>query len=153
MKKFEAPVLEVIEDFAMEPVYALSGTPDTPDTPDKPKGDWEGKGEWRNHNSGSHSELAIIAKNNGSTSGEGIIIDCTCNQINFETITDSSGYPVSMLGPHSFRIYRNGHFNPGERIEFNIQVIDKNSPYHGSVAQTGQPCPHVVQCTVTPISN
>ena len=27
MKKFEAPVLEVIEDFAMEPVYALSGTP------------------------------------------------------------------------------------------------------------------------------
>ena len=147
MKKFEAPVLEVIEDFAMEPVYALSGTPETPDTPDTPDGDWKIWTEWRNHNTGSHSELAIIAKNDGKLSGDGITMTFICIGFKLASVKDSSGYMVSNVSESGFTIYRNGHFNPNERIEFNIQITAADSPYHGSVAQTGQVCPHKVVCT------
>ena len=147
MKKFEAPVLEVIEDFAMEPVYALSGTPDTPDTPDTPKGDWDITAEWRNHNSGSHSELAIIGVHHGSHSGDGLTMTFSCHGFKLASIKDTGGYTFTNVTESSFTVYRNGHFNPTERFEFNIQITASDTPYEGSVAHTGDVCPFKVICT------
>lgn len=145
MKKFEAPVFEAIDDFAMEPVYASSGTPDTPDKPSDDK--WKITTSWRNHNSGSHSELAIIGVHAGSKSGEGITMNFICEGFELASVKDSSGYTVSNVSKNGFTIYRNGHFNPTERFEFNIQIVASDSHYHGAVGQTGQDCPARVYCT------
>ena len=144
MKKFEAPVLEVIEDFAMEPVYALSGTPDTPDKPD---GDWDITTYWPSHNSGSHSVLAIVANNTGSLSGDCITMEFLCKGFKLSTISNTSGYQASIINDKTFKIYRNGHFNPGERIEFNIELTASDTNYGGAVGKTGEVCPHQVICT------
>lgn len=145
MKKFEAPVLEVIEDFTMEPVYALSGTPDTPPE-EEAKGCWKITAEWRNHNSGSHSELAIIGVHNGDHSGEGITMTFVVHGFKLECIKDSGGYVFSNVSETGFTVFRNGHFNPTERFEFNIQIQAKDTPYKGAVAHTGDVCPHKVIC-------
>ena len=78
---------------------------------------------------------------------EGITMTFICIGFKLASVKDSSGYMVSNVSESGFTIYRNGHFNPNERIEFNIQITAADSPYHGSVAQTGQVCPHKVVCT------
>lgn len=146
MKKFETPVLEVVESFTMEPVYAISGKPDTPHEHEDPKGDWKIWTEWRNHNSGSHSELAIIGVHSGSHSGNTLTMDFCCCDFKLDYVKDNSGYAVSNVSETGFTITRNNFFNPTERFEFNIQLVAKDSQYHGAIGQTNCPCPARVIC-------
>lgn len=144
MKDYCFPEITVIGD-SMEGVYAASGfvpgeppiTP-IPVIPSTPEGDWRITCEFRNHNSGSHSEVAIIAKNNGTKSGECLImhIGLTGNKF-LKAVPDTSGYSVSNVSPTGFTITRNGHFNPNERVEFNIQVTTDQSDSKGSFGTTG----------------
>ena len=142
MINYESPTFEKT-DIILEEICAGSGfvpPENPPDTPSNPG--WEYGCEYRNHNSGSHSEVAIICKNNGSQSGEGIRMHLTLSGYKLQSVPDSSGYSVSEVTENGFSIFRNGHYNPGERIEFNIQVVVSDSPYHGSIGKTGEylPC-------------
>lgn len=149
MKNYVAPHLEVINE-RVEGIYAISGNPSDPDPEPMPPPTPDGWGihcEYRNHNSGSHSEVAIIAMNNGSKSGDCLTMHFSISDFRLDCIKDSSGYTVSNVSETGFTIIRNGHFNPGERIEFNLQIIAKDSQYHGSVGKTGEYMPCKIECT------
>ena len=142
MKNYVCPELKVIGD-TMEGVYAASGWKNPPATPTPiPYIGWDIHCEYRNHNSGSHSEVAIIALNTGSMSGDKLTMSFQIKDFKLDYVKDSSGYQVTNVSENGFTIVRPGHFNPGERIEFNIQIVVKDSKYHGSVGVTGEyyPC-------------
>ena len=150
MKEFVKPIIAECEDLT-EGIYAASGydpivPPEVP--PPTPVNEWNIRCEYRNHNSGSHSEVAIIGNNYSSSSGEGLLMTFQIRGFRLDTIKDSSGYDVSNVSETGFTIFRRGHFNPGERVEFNIHITCKDSPYHGSVGKTGEYIP----CNITCIS-
>lgn len=143
MKNYESPVL-LDSMITLEGVYAASGSiPEEPSVPpETPTGGLNVRCEFRNHNSGSHSEVAIIVEPQ-NVSGECITMSFGIRDYRLDTVKDSSGYQVSNVSETGFTICRPGHFNATDRIEFNIQITIKDSPYHGSVGKTGQdiPCP------------
>lgn len=151
MKRFESPVLETVTEVeGMERAFVGSGI--TPgNDPDKPvvpaEGCWKITTEWRNHNSGSHSELAIIGNHQGDHMGESITMNFAVQGFKLATVKDSSGYLVSNVSETGFTITRNNHYNGTDRFEFNIQLTASDSSYSGAVGVTGQPCPHQVICT------
>ena len=144
MKDYCFPEITVIGD-SMEGVYAASGfvpgeppiTP-IPVIPSTPEGDWRITCEFRNHNSGSHSEVAIIGVHNGTKPGESITMNIGVmgNKL-LKEVKDNGGYPVSNVSPTGFTITRNGHFNGTDRFEFNIQVTTEQSDKTGSFGTTG----------------
>lgn len=173
MKNYNSPEVKIIDEF-IESVYASSGEPGPgpnpgpgPDPgpgpnpgprPDpgpgpNPSGDWDIHCEYRNHNSGSHSEVAIIAINKGQKSGDNLKMDFRVgSDIKLSYVKDSSGYLVSNVTETGFTIYRNGHFNPNERIEFNIQIVvsytshPHKNDHLGAVGITGDYCPCSIEC-------
>lgn len=148
MKKFEAPVLEIVDELTMEPVYAASGyVPKDDDKPTPCGGDWDIHPDWRGHNSGGHSELHIGGHNNGKCSGEGITMHFQCVGFKLDYVKDTSGYQVFNVNENSFSMYRQGHFNPGETIGFVIQLVAKDTQYHGAVGKSGEGTPCRVVCT------
>lgn len=145
MKKFEKPVFAECSEFT-EGIYASSGwVPVTP-PPDGPKGDWVIECDWANHNSGSHSELAIKGHNYGNLSGECLTMHFRIFDFRLDTIKDTGGLIFSNISENGFSITRNIHFNPNENFEFNIQITVKDSLYKGSYGQTGVPCACNIKC-------
>ncbi|MBE5936666.1 MAG: hypothetical protein E7265_01395 [Lachnospiraceae bacterium] len=151
MRNYTAPNLTEINDI-VEGVYASSGAmvtePPLPTAAPNTIVDWDISCSYRNHNSGSHSEVAIIGLNMGNNSGDSILMNFLVSGFRLDTVKDSSGYPVSNVTETGFTIFRPGHFNPNERFEFNIQITAKDSPYHGSIGKTGEYLP----CTISLVS-
>lgn len=149
MKNYESPVL-LDSMITLEGVYAASGSiPEEP--PEQPTGGLNVRCEFRNHNSGSHSEVAIIVEPQ-NVSGECITMSFVINGYRLDTVKDSGGYPVSNVSESGFTICRREHFNATDRIEFNIQITIKDSKYHGSVGETGKEIPCPIYCTSYMIS-
>lgn len=146
MKEYIAPSLVEILD-KVEGVYAASGAGQTTPTPEIKQGDWDIHCEYRNHNSGSHSEVAIIGIHNGTHTGKKLTMVFRVEGIRLDTIKDNGGYSLLSYSETGFSIVRHGHFNPTERFEFNIQITIKDSPYHGSVGKTGEDIPCTIYCT------
>lgn len=139
MKNFVIPEIEDLSEVVLEPVYTASGwTPENPPEDPTPKGDWDISTHWCNHNSGSHSELAIVGVHSGKTCGESITMVFQCIGFCLNKVKDNGGFIVSNETESGFTITRFGHFNPTERFEFNIQVTAKDSLYHGAVGKTGE---------------
>ena len=147
MKKFNAPTLTVVDGYALEPVYACSGTETTDKTEEKTDGDWDVTCEWRNHNTGHHSELAIKGKHHGDCSGNTLKMDMVCNGFKLDSIKDNGGYPVSNVCESGFTITRNNFYNATDQFEFNIQLTCEDSPYQGSVTKTGSTTSCKVICS------
>lgn len=143
MKEYIAPSLVEILD-KVEGVYAASGAGQTTPTPEIKQGDWDIHCEYRNHNSGSHSEVAIIGVHNGTHTGNKLTMVFRVEGIRLDTIKDDGGNSVLSHSETGFSIVRQEHFNPTERFEFNIQITIKDSPYHGSVGKTGED----IKCTI-----
>lgn len=145
MKNYIAPVLIDMND-QVEGVYAASGVAPTP-KPDPSLGTWNIYCVYRNHNSGSHSEVAIICEKHGGKPVEGLVMNFTVKDFRLDTVKDNGGYQVSNVSETGFTIYRQGHLNGSDRFEFNIQVTAKDSKYHGSVGKTGEYLPCNIVCT------
>lgn len=143
MKEYIAPSLVEILD-KVEGVYAASGAGQTTPTPEIKQGDWKIYCEYRNHNSGSHSEVAIIGIHNGTHTGNKLTMVFRVEGIRLDTVKDNGGNSVLSHSETGFSIVRHGFFNPTERFEFNIQITIKDSPYNGSVGKTGED----IKCTI-----
>ena len=147
MKSFKAPTLTVVDGYALEPVYACSGTKNTEEVEDKTQGDWDMTTHWCNHNSGRHSELAITGVHHGDCSGETVTMNMQCVGFKLAAIKDNGGWPVCNVTENGFTITRNNHYNATDRFEFNIQITASDSNYHGAVGKTGEACSESVICT------
>lgn len=108
-------------------------------------GDWDITLEYRNHNTGSHSEVAFIGVHHGNHAGEVLKMDVIMkNGFEIKEVRETSGCVVTNLSKHGFTITRRNHFNPTERFEFNIQVVVSNGPVHpethhiGAIGKTGE---------------
>ncbi len=146
MKNYSSP--ELTELSSIEGIYADSGSYHM-DPPPEDGGDddgWNIRCEWRNHNTGHHSELAIIGEHHGKLSGESMTMNMRVDGFRLDYIKDCGGMIVTNVSESGFTITRHNHFNATERFEFNIQITCKNSPYEGSVGKTGEYCPHKVHC-------
>ena len=155
MKGYTSPKMEQIDNF-LEGVYAAGSgyvPAPSPEDPTVETGDWEIRCEWRNHNTGHHSEVAVIGVNNGPNSGESLTMHFAIDTSDFQLVyvKDKGGYEVYNESEGGFTITRRGHFNPGERFEFNIQIVVKGSPFNtentGSYGNTGTWYPCKITCT------
>ena len=133
MKNYEKPV--IIESSVMfERVFAESGTIDE-GTPDF---SWDVT--WRNHNSGSHSEMEVHGYN-GSAKG-GNYVSVTINFIGEGVITGvgtiSKATGMSW-NENSITMWYEGVYNPREDIIFGIAFVTfSESPSHGAYHLTGE---------------
>lgn len=141
MREFISPDIEVMDDIVLEPVYAASGG-----TYIKKEGDPDIYTQFKGHNSGSHSELALIVVNPGKA-GECIVIDFVCKGCRLDYVKDAGGIGISGVCENGFTATRRGHFNANDRIELNIQVVVKDSPYHGAVGKSGDYVPTTFFCS------
>ncbi len=155
MKNYASPKIERIDNF-LEGVYAAGSGYVPSIVPEEPKpviGGWEISCEWRNHNTGHHSEVAIKGINNGLISGESLTMHFAINTSDFQLVSvkDNGGCEVYNVSEGGFSIIRRGHFNPGEKIEFNIQIVVKGSQFNkdntGSYGITGTWYPCSITCT------
>lgn len=108
------------------------------------RGDWDIRLEYRNHNTGSHSEVAVIGKHHGNHSGESLTMDIMMrNGFEIKQVKEASGCVVSNVTKDGFTITRNNHFNPTDNFEFNFQIVVSNGPKHpqtnhvGAIGTTG----------------
>ena len=148
MKEFNSPSFTELNNVFAEPIYAASGTSETSTETTTPSdGDWDITCEWRNHNTGHHSELAIKGKHHGTTSGNTLTMNLYVNGFKLDTIKDNGGYPVSNVCETGFTITRNNFYNANDQFEFNIQLTAKDSLYNGSVGKTGEATTCSVICT------
>jgi len=143
MKNYEKPILIDMND-QVEGVYAASGVAPTPTPPTF--GSLDIHCHFCNHNSGSHSEIAVVCEKHGGKSFDGIIMNFHIKDFRLDIVKDNSGFPVSNVSENGFTIFRQGHMNENDRFEFNIQVTCKDSKYHGSVGKTGDWLPCNVVC-------
>lgn len=138
MVNYAKPEMNYVSGLA-EGVYADSGK--------KPGDDgWTATTEYRNHNSGSHSEVHIKATHSGKKEGNTVVMDFVVKDMRLEAIVDNGGATVSNVCETGFTLTRTGHFNPTDNIEFNIQITIKDSPYGGAAGVTGQDKPCTIYC-------
>ncbi len=154
MKEFQMPELVEVNNLYIEPVYAASGL--IPTTPEKEyessggNGDFKVETEWCNHNSGSHSEIKIHIHNYGKDSGDNIHMSFFIRDFRLDSIIPGDGCLIlSNLSENHFDLARVGrHFNPGEDIQFVMQLkCKKPGGAVGAVGQTGVQMPCSVHCT------
>ncbi len=154
MKDFVAPDLINVTDVS-EGVYAGSGAFDTtpgtnpipiPDTtpPLAPGGgvqtcwvNWQCR--WTGHNNGGHSVCHVSANHCGDHSGECLVMNFVTN-FPIREVKNASGLTISGVGTYNFTLIRNNHFNPGENIGFNFEIVtstvmydENNNPLHGAI--------------------
>lgn len=146
MKNYLAPVLNDVND-KIEGVYAAgSGWNDEPTPTPTPHLSWDIRCEFRNHNSGSHSEVAVIGVQTNGFAGESITMNFKVDRsvCDLLSVKDWGGMTISNVSADGFTITRINHFNPNERFEFNIQITATNSIYwedrghEGAVGHTGE---------------
>lgn len=145
--KFEAPAMDELAWVKTEETYVGSGNPTPTPVPEPtPDGDWTITAEWRNHNSGSHSELAIKGLHHGNHTGNTLTMYMAVRGFKLEKVKDCGGMQVSNVSESGFTITRNNFYNPTDNFEFNIQITASDSKYHGAIGVTGSPCAESVVC-------
>lgn len=138
MNEFISPELVNIDDVA-EGVYAGSGAwgtnPDTNPPIIETKECWVNwQCKWTGHNNGHHSVCHISANHCGDHSGECLTINFVTN-FPIKEVKNASGYTITNVGTYSFSIIRNNHFNPGESIGFNFEIVTSATMYDESGKQ------------------
>ncbi len=123
----DAPSGDEHED-NLESVFAQSGS----------GGDagWNVEVKWEGHNSGSHSEVQIIARETGGSAGENIHIHLTFNGKGNIVSTDQGVNNCTSWtrNGNEIDIYRSGHYNKGESFSFMIPDIRfTESQYEGGI--------------------
>ena len=162
MSDFITPDLINIEDVA-EGIYAGSGSTSSPAVPTPiptadPSGsvtpapttapgggttptqcwvNWQCR--WTGHNNGGHSVCHVSANHCGDHSGESLTMHFVTNFPIVE-VKNASGCIISNVGAYSFTIIRNNHFNAGDSIGFNFEIVTSatlydasGNPLHGAI--------------------
>ena len=111
-----------------EGIFAQSGTEDKPS--------FDVKVMWEGHNSGSHSEVQILASETAGKSGENLHITLVFNGngeiASMGDITNTTSKPTR--NGNVIEIYRNGHYNAYETFSFMITDIRfTKSQYEGGI--------------------
>lgn len=141
MKAFEMPTVDRLDFVNTEAAYTASGSvPVVPEEPKPdPKNDWEVSTEFRGHNSGSHSELAIIGHYNGSQQCHELTVDLAIfGGFTLVSVKDYGGKTITNVSPSGFSVTVSDCFNNGHNLQFNIQVVLKSpNGYVGAAAGPG----------------
>ena len=110
-----------------EGIFAQSGTEDKPS--------FGVTVMWEGHNSGSHSEVQVLAQETAGKSGENLHITLTFSGKgaidSMGNITNATDYTRN---GNVIEIYRNGHYNANETFSFMITDIRfTESQYKGGI--------------------
>ena len=110
-----------------EGIFAQSGTEDKPS--------FKVEVRWEGHNSGSHSEVQVLAYENAGKSGESLHITLTFTGTgdisSMSEVTNATSYTRD---GNVIEIYRVGHYNSGEKFSFGIPDIRfTESTYQGGI--------------------
>ncbi len=110
-----------------EGIFAQSGTEDKPS--------FEVEVRWEGHNSGSHSEVQVKARETAGKSGENLHITLTFNGNGaIDSIADISNVTSYTRNGNVIEIYREGHYNANENFSFMITDIRfTESQYTGGI--------------------
>lgn len=119
--------------------------------PPQNTGDWDIATEYTSHNSGSHSVVRFQGYHNGNHSGEELVFHCMMKApFRIKAVENASGCTIMNVTEKSFTLIRHGHFNGGEKVGFNAEVIVYNGfnargdECEGAVGITG----HIKECDV-----
>ncbi len=110
-----------------EGFFAQSGSEDQPS--------FSVEVRWEGHNSGSHSEVQVIAKETAGMPGESLHITLTFagkgHIDSMKNITNATSYTRN---GDIIEIYRQAHYNPNETFSFMIEDIRfSDSQYEGGI--------------------
>lgn len=130
MSNYEKPVV-IDEDEMFEGVFAESG--DLPGGGGTPGFDVTVK--WEGHNSGSHSEVNVLAHENKGCGGEYLKVTVAFSGAgDIESMSGVTNCTSWSRNGNVIEIVRQGHYNQGETFSFMIPDIRfTNSQYEGGV--------------------
>lgn len=161
MKNFEIPEIVTLDLTMTETDAFGSGTTGgNSNITDYEKDDWKVYTIWCNHNTGSHSELKVVAHNYGSKSGSALKMSFVNIGFNMTSLTPGQGAAVTVSNQTatSFDLTWRDAINPNQEIGFVMQLTCSDGPKHpetghtGAVGITGQACDKKVICTSAVLS-